>query len=129
MDFNLLGIHISYNVILVLACTGGAVIGSLTQAMMQTISLDGPPVDDTTLKLAPPDIQVLRGMWLFMRLFIGGVLGFVFGLYFVGALQENPATFAKIWALSVVVGYAAPKLWQIKEVAIVKTAQAEADSR
>ncbi|MCT5663222.1 hypothetical protein LZM12_28745, partial [Pseudomonas aeruginosa] len=57
----------------------------------------------------------LRSAWLFMRLFVGGVLGFVVGLYFIGALQETPAVFAKIWALSFVVGYAAPKIWVVQE--------------
>lgn len=113
----------SYDIYLVLACTGGAVIGSLSHAMMQTISVEGPPVDTSVFSFADAEVRRLRGYWLFMRMFVGGVLGFVFGLYFVGALHETPATFAKIWALSFVVGYAAPKLWQVKEASVLIAAK------
>lgn len=124
MDFSSLG-FVAYDVLLVLACTVGAIFGSLTQAMMLTISLDGPPREDHEYQRASAHLQEMRGVWLTLRIFIGGVMGFVFGLYFVGTLNETPATFAKIWALSFVVGYAAPKLWQAKETAIVKAAQSE----
>lgn len=113
-----------YDLALLCACTIGALVGSLVQAMVLTISLDGPPNDLSTFKIAPPEIRAVRSGWLTLRMFIGGVLGFVFGLYFVGMLHETPATFAKIWALSFIVGYAAPRIWLIKEEAAVKAAKA-----
>ena len=56
------------------------------------------------------------------------LLGFVFGLYFVGTIIETPATFAKVWALSFIVGYAAPKIWALKEDALVRRAERELDT-
>lgn len=55
-----------------------------------------------------------------MRIFVGAVLGFVFGLYFIGTLNNETGTFARIWALSFGVGYAAPKIWVAQEKALLK---------
>lgn len=114
-----------FDILLPLACTVGAIFGSLTHGIMVTIEHGGPPNEDSNFRLATKDEQELRGLWLSMRMFVGGVLGFVFGLYFVGTLHETPATFAKIWALSFIVGYAAPKIWTVKEAAIVRAAKAD----
>lgn len=124
MGFSSLGFTF-YDVALLIACTFGAVFGSLAQAIMLTISLSGPPEKDSDMQLAPPHIAKLRGMWLYLRFCLGGILGFVFGLYFVGMLHENPGTFAKIWALSFLVGYAAPKIWAVKEEALMQRVRAE----
>ncbi|MCL1479686.1 MAG: hypothetical protein MH219_20280 [Marinobacter sp.] len=67
------------------------------------------------MSLVSPEIQELRGAWLGLRLILGAILGLVIGLYFVGAIQETPATFAKIAALSVLAGYAAPKVWAAQD--------------
>lgn len=117
-----------YDVLLPIACAVGAVFGSLVQAMLATISHDGPPTSEDDLRIAPPRLQLTRSMWLSMRLFVGAVLGFVFGLYFVGTIIETPATFAKVWALSFIVGYAAPKIWTLKEDALVRRAERELDT-
>lgn len=106
--------------LLPLACALGGVIGSLTQAAVATITLDGPPNKLGVMKIASPELQKIRGIWLFLRMFIGGVLGFVFGLYFIGTLNDETGTFARIWALSFGVGYAAPKIWAAQERALIK---------
>ncbi|TLX69598.1 hypothetical protein FAS41_30555 [Pseudomonas nicosulfuronedens] len=72
------------------------------------------------MQIAPPELQKIRGIWLFLRMFIGGVLGFVFGLYFIGTLNDESGTFARIWALSFGVGYAAPKIWAAQESILLK---------
>lgn len=69
---------------------------------------------------ASNELQKARGAWIVLRLMLGAILGFVFGLYFVGSLHETPATFAKVWALSFVVGYAAPKIWAVKEQVLIQ---------
>lgn len=43
------------------------------------------------------------------------MIGLVLGLYFVGALHETISTFAKVVALSIVVGYSAPVLLETQE--------------
>jgi len=111
---------IPQDVLLPLACAAGGVFGSLLQAMIATIQLDGPPNKIGILKEAPPELVKARGAWLFMRSFIGGVSGFVFGLYFIGTLNDAAGTFARIWALSFAVGYAAPKLWITQEKTLLK---------
>ena len=117
-----------YDIALPVACSAGAIFGSLVQAMLATISHDGPPNTENELRMASPNLMAVRGAWLFMRLFVGGVLGFVFGLYFVGTIIETPATFAKVWALSFIVGYAAPRIWTLKEDALVRRAERELDT-
>lgn len=105
----------NFDVLLPIACTIGAIFGSLAQTIIANYNLNSLPRKEGEMKSASPQLQEMRSAWLFLRLFIGGVLGFVVGLYFVGALQETPAVFAKIWALSFVVGYAAPKIWVVQE--------------
>ena len=53
--------------------------------------------------------------WFFYRIFIGGVLGLVIALYFVGSLTESPTSLARVLALAVLVGYSAPRLWLFQE--------------
>jgi len=108
------------DLLLPMACAVGAVFGSITQAMVATIQIDGPPNKLGILEIAPPELAKIRGAWISMRIFIGAVLGFVFGLYFVGSLNETVGTFCKIWALSFGVGYAAPKIWAAQEQSLLK---------
>lgn len=124
MEFNIFGFT-AFDIALLVACSFGAVMGSIVQAIMATIDHDGPPRTPEDLQIAPPELQVTRGAWISMRVYIGGVLGFVFGLYFIGMLHESPSTFARIWALSFVVGYAAPKIWTLKGERLVKQVKSE----
>lgn len=89
----------NFDVLLPIACTIGAIFGSLAQTIIANYNLNSLPRKEGEMKSASPQLQEMRSAWLFLRLFVGGVLGFVVGLYFVGALQETPAVFAKIWAL------------------------------
>lgn len=102
------------------ACAVGAIFGSIAQAIVATIQIDGPPNKLGTLEIAPPELAKIRGAWMSMRIFVGAVLGFVFGLYFIGTLNNETGTFARIWALSFGVGYAAPKIWVAQEKALLK---------
>lgn len=111
---------LSYTYLLLVFCPLGAVVGSFAHAIVKTINLDGPPKHEGEMKLVSKDLQEKRGIWLGLRLILGGVLGLVIGLYFVGAIQENPATLAKIIALSILVGYSAPKVWEAQEIIATK---------
>ena len=123
MNFNIVGFT-GYDIALLVACTAGAVIGSFAQAIMATIPPDGPPNKEGIMHFASPELRKARGTWIALRLMLGAILGFVFGLYFVGTLHETPATFAKVWALSFIVGYAAPKIWTTKEQALLRKVSA-----
>ena len=109
MEFIDLGFS-KYDFALLLLCPLGALIGSCAFAITTTIPLE-PPTEDHHYVLAPKHIRVARGAWLFLRLILGAILGLLLGLYFVGAIQETPSTLAKVVALSIIAGYAAPKIW------------------
>jgi hypothetical protein len=57
------------------------------------------------------------------RVFLGAVLGGMFALYFIGTLQDGLPTLAKLVSFSVIVGYAAPKLWMTQERLLIKKLQ------
>jgi|SRR5690606_6016957 len=116
--FNSIGFT-AFDLWLMVACVAGGLIGSLTQAILATIG-HAPPKSLKEMRVAPAAVQEVRGMWLFMRMFVGGALGFVFALYFIGMLNPSASTFARIWALSFVVGYAAPRIWMLKSDRLVK---------
>ena len=105
----------NYDFALIIFCTVGSVIGSFAQAIVLTIDLKQMPRTETDLRIASPEMQELRGVWLAIRMILGGILGLMVGLYFVGAIQETPTTLAKIIALSIMLGYVAPKVWHAQE--------------
>ena len=45
---------------------------------------------------------------------VGGVLGLVVALYFVGAITDDVTSLARVYALSILLGYQAPNLWRIQ---------------
>ena len=114
MFFENLGLT-SYDVALLIGCPIGGVVGSMAHAIVKTIDLDGPPNREDGMRLASKELQELRGIWLHLRLTLGGILGLVLGLYFIGAIQPTSGTIAKIIALSIIAGYAAPKVWEAQE--------------
>lgn len=128
MNLSIIGFT-GYDIALLMACTFGAILGSLAQAIVATIKPDGPPNKEGVTHFASPALQAARGAWISMRLVLGGILGFVFGLYFVGSLHETPATFAKVWALSFIVGYAAPKIWATKEQTLLRNIAASSHKK
>lgn len=105
----------SYDLALLLLCPIGGVIGSFAHAIVQSIDLKGPPRSDSDMRVASAELQEVRGMWITLRVVLGGILGLVIGLYFIGAIKEAPAIVAKVIALSIVAGYAAPKVWEAQD--------------
>ena len=104
-----------YDLALLLFCPAGAVLGSFAHAMLTSINPDQPPCDEKRVRVASPRLAAARGSWLVLRLSLGAILGLVIALYFIGALQENLTTLAKIIALSILLGYGAPKIWVAQE--------------
>lgn len=104
-----------YDLALLLFCPAGAVLGSFAHAMLASMNPDQPPRDEGRVRFASPRLAAARGSWLVLRLSLGAILGLVIALYFIGALQENLTTLAKIIALSILLGYGAPKIWVAQE--------------
>lgn len=111
---------LSYTSPLITLCPIRSVIGSFAQAIVLTIDLVSPPNREEDMGIASESLREKRSMWLGLRLILGGILGLVVGLYFVGSIQETPATLAKIVALSIVLGYSAPKVWGAQEKVVDK---------
>ncbi|BBB24638.1 hypothetical protein [Amphritea japonica] len=107
----------SYDIALLFFCPAGAVLGSFAYAITETIS-HKPPTKEDDYEFANAHVSKARGVWLGLRLVLGGILGLVLGLYFIGAIQETPTTLAKIVALSILAGYAAPNIWLAQENAV-----------
>lgn len=99
-----------YDIALLIFCPLGALIGSFAFAITATIS-DMPPKKECQAQFASSQLAKARGAWLMLRLTLGAILGLLLGLYFIGAIQETPSTLAKVVALSIIAGYAAPKIW------------------
>jgi len=49
---------------------------------------------------------------------VGGVLGIVIALYFVGAITDHLTSLARVLALCILLGYQAPNLWKAQEKVI-----------
>lgn len=103
-----------YDLAMLILCPLAAAIGSFAHTILQTINPHRMPGKGSTQFLTGRDAAG-RFAWILLRLTLGAILGLVIALYFVGAIQENIATLAKIVALSILVGYAAPKLWVAQE--------------
>ena len=110
-----------YDFALLMLCPFGAVLGSLAHAILQLINPHRMPRPGAVRILSNIDAMG-RFQWLMLRFVLGGILGLVVGLYFIGAIQENKTTLAKIVALSMLLGFAAPKLWLAQERVIADRA-------
>jgi len=110
----------SFDIVLIVICPIGGLIGSLAHAIHLSINPINPPSEEGKNYIASKELQEARGIWLSLRLMLGAILGFVIGLYFVGTIQESASTITKIMALAIVAGYAAPKIWLAQEEVIIK---------
>lgn len=124
--FSQLGLS-SYDFALMVFCPAGAVLGSFAQVIQVTINPYNPPDQEGVEYIASKKLQEARGNWIALRLMLGGILGIVIGLYFVGAIQENLTTLTKIVMLSILFGYAAPKVWVAQEKIVTQNLIDKAD--
>jgi hypothetical protein len=108
-----------YDLALLLFCPPAAMLGSFVHATLLVMDPQKLPRPGAT-RLASRMDAFGRFSWLFLRLSLGGILGLVVGLYFIGALQENITTLAKVIALSILIGFAAPKLWVAQELVLLE---------
>ena len=101
-----------------------SIIGSLVHAFTSELNINEFPKTKIKGKvkgtIRSPLEMVLVLKWLFYRLFVGGAIGFVFSLYFVGITNNDVTSIARLLAFSVLVGYSAPKLWSSQEKVLTK---------
>ena len=105
----------SFDLLLLGLCPVGGVIGSFAYAIIDTIDPINSPKKEEQAVFASKKLQDKRGAWLGLRCILGAILGLVIGLYFIGSIQENSSTLAKIIAFSIMAGYAAPKVWAAQD--------------
>lgn len=108
----------NFDLALLLLCPFGGVIGSFAFAIMDSIDPTNSPKDENNADIASKKLQEKRGIWLSLRCLLGAILGLVISLYFLGSIQQNISTVAKIVALSIIAGYAAPRIWVVQETLI-----------
>lgn len=101
------------DLLLIKLCPIFAVIGGIVHIVL--IRDDFSVFPDKPVGLASTGTAFNRLTWMFARLALSYIVGLVFALYLVGALTESPTTIARILAFSVLVGFAAPKLWKSQE--------------
>lgn len=111
-----------YDLALLILCPLGAMIGSFAHALLLTTDPHSVPKPGSTQFNSLLDMCG-RAAWLCFRLCLGAILGLIVGLYFIGALQENVATLAKVVALSILLGFAAPRVWTSQEKIIAEVAE------
>ncbi|MDD5390484.1 MAG: hypothetical protein PHD37_14155 [Gallionellaceae bacterium] len=103
-----------YDIALMVLCPLGAMHGSFAHTCLLTINPHRMPRPGNVRILGTID-ALGRFQWIILRLTLGAILGIVIALYFIGSLQPNLTTLAKIIALSILLGFAAPKLWLAQE--------------
>jgi len=108
-----------YDLALIVFCPIGACIGSFAHAITLTINVDKAPSREGEYMLASKQMQIIRSNWLGLRILLGAILGLIIALYFIGSIQENISTICKISALSILAGYAAPKIWVMQEILLI----------
>ena len=75
--------------------------------------------------LSMPAALVYPPYWIFARLALSVLTGLVVGLYFVGTFPSSPDGVARIFAMCVFIGYAAPTIWLAKEKWVLTIVQSD----
>ncbi len=107
----------NHDIALLLFCPIFSVIGGITHAYVLWADYSTLP-DKDSFVVANHKEASFRIAWLFGRLLLSFIAGLVFSLSLVGSLTSTPATTARIFALSILVGYVAPKFWITQEAII-----------
>lgn len=109
----------SHDALLLFYCPLFAVIGGIAHTYVLWTDYSKLP-DQGSFVLASHRVAFYRIAWLFGRLLLSLIAGLIFSLYLVGALTSTPAATARILAFSILIGYAAPKLWITQETVITE---------
>ncbi len=109
-----------YDILLIQICPLSAVIGGLARFVVLDTNFGRLPARGGFY----PVMTVFgRLKWVLAHVFVSAVLGLVFAFYFVGSVTEAPSTIAKLAAFSVLLGYAAPRLWESQEKIVMNVVE------
>ena len=75
--------------------------------------------------LMAPVVLIHAPYWILARLALSLLTGLIVGLYFVGVFPDSPGGIARIFALSVFIGYVSPILWLAKEKWVLSVVESE----
>lgn len=109
-----------YDILLLTLCPVAAVIGTFAQIIYLCIDLKGPPKSEDEYRYASPILEEFRGAWMSLRMILGGIVGLVVALYFIGLIHETPANLGRILALAILAGFLTPKLLETHDKIIDK---------
>lgn len=111
------------DIVLLVLCPLFSTLGSFVHFCLLESDFSSVPAQNK----APIDFRGHMALfeWLLRRMFVGGVAGLALALFFVGSLVDSGATVAKVLAGSILVGYAAPKLWFTQEKLLMSIIEAK----
>lgn len=105
-----------FDILLLWACPVCAIIGSFAHFLIVDISdFTTPKRAEGAIKIATNLEAIFRLKWIISRCIIGGILGLIISLYFIGIIKEDINSVARILAFTILLGYSAPKLWMQQE--------------
>ncbi|MGH7491531.1 MAG: hypothetical protein ACREOO_03965 [bacterium] len=90
-------------------CPIFSLIGTLISVFASDMNLAKP---NTSGKLV---ILWIYFEWAIRRLYMGAATGLIVALYYVDVSSDSPASLARIFLLSIIVGYSAPRFWSTLE--------------
>lgn len=110
--------------ILLLGCPFAAIIGSFANWLILEVNLSEKPITRKNGKITVGLRSSLEAAfvlkWIFFRLLVGGILGLVLALYFIGIIKDDLNSISRLLAFAILLGYAAPKMWISQEKLIQK---------
>lgn len=104
----------SFEVALLVGCPIAASIGGFAHILILHSRYDRIPRPGSYI-LLPKNEAKFRGAWMLFRLMLSAIIGLLAALYFMGAVKEDVATFGKLLAVSMIIGYSAPRIWAMQE--------------
>jgi hypothetical protein len=107
----------SQDILFLFYCSAFAALGGMANVCVLWADYSKLP-DEGSFIIANLRVACIRIFWIFIRVQLSCVVGLIFSLFLVGALNSNSATTARIFALSILIGYAAPKLLVTQEALI-----------
>jgi len=115
-----------FDQIMLIICPIFSMIGSLAHIFILDNDFTKPPAPNSGAKMKFLDFIYPfiesggRGWWVAGRFVVGAIIGLVIALYFVGALNPQASTVARVLALCIFAGYLAPQIWFSQEKTVMK---------
>jgi len=76
------------------------------------------PRSTQSTTIVSKSVAIHRAAYYLSRLVVGFFLGVLLGLLLVGALLENVTVVARVLVLAALLGYSAPRIWEIQQASV-----------